>query len=382
MPEPLKNLFNHDVIRHMAKHFSSHANASCGEGFDAAAFIEIASNNLESLELKQRSAQIMQAMKHCLPDNFNLAADIMLKSLAPEHNSDLSQHADLTLGLNGWAIMPMAEYVGVYGQDEFNTAMTLFYAFTQRFTAEFGIRHFLLSSPQKTLNTMLKWCDDDNHHVRRLASEGCRPRLPWGMQLPIYIQNPQPIIELLEKLKDDNEEYVRRSVANNLNDIAKDHPDLVADTLQLWGKGASPERKKLLRHAGRTLLKQGHPKVLQSFGYFPAQLKNVILNIEEVVEFGSKLPFSLQIEASSMKKQLLMVDFAIHHLKANGELTAKVFKWKTITLEYGQPLLLTKSHPFKAITTRRYYPGVHKLEVLINGVSVALKSFELKMDVE
>ncbi|MBU2879636.1 DNA alkylation repair protein [Aliiglaciecola lipolytica] len=378
MPEPLKNLFNNDLIAHMANHFSAHF-----EAFDCALFIEVASKNLAHLELKQRSNQIMQAMKDTLPDDFEHAAQIMRKSLAAEHNSDLSENSDLLLGLNGWAIMPMAEYVGVYGQENFDTSMALFHAFTQRFTSEFGIRHFLLSKPERTLSKLVEWCEDESHHVRRLASEGCRPRLPWGMQLPIFIQNPQPIIGLVEKLKDDKEEYVRRSVANNLNDIAKDHSDLVATTLKIWSEGANHNRKKLIRHAGRTLLKQGHPIALQNLGYFPPKLKFVKLEVEQnLVEFGSKLHFSLHLDGQSVKEQLLMIDFAIHHQKANGELKAKVFKWKSITLEHGQPLLLAKSHPFKAITTRRYYPGIHKIEVIINGVSVALKSFELKMDTQ
>lgn len=376
MPEPLKNLFSIELITSMANHFAIHHAA-----FDREAFLSFACANLAKLELKQRSNQILEAIKRGMPDDFEQTAEIMLKSLAEEEICEKKQDPDMALGVKGWAIMPMAEFVGLYGQAHFETSMTLLHAFTKRFTSEFAIRHFFLGCPEKTLNKFQQWKGDKNYHVRRLVSEGCRPRLPWGMQLPIFIQQPQLIMPLLEHLKDDSEEYVRRSVANNLNDIAKDHPDVVAQVMADWSQGASTKRQKLIRHAGRTLLKQGHPLALQSQGYLPPKLKKVALSIaENVLELGSKLHFSLQIEACLQQEQLLMIDFAVHHLKANGKLSAKVFKWKRVTLQSGEVLLLTKSHGIKPITTRTYYPGTHKLEVIINGVSVATKNFELQMN--
>ncbi len=165
--------------------------------------------------------------------------------------------------------MPMAHYVGLRGHDHFDLSMTLLKAFTKRFSSEFGIRFFLLDDPEQTLSVLKQWTKDEDKHVRRLVSEGSRPRLPWAMRLPLFIKDPAPVIVLLELLKDDNDEYVRRSVANNLNDIAKDHPSVVADIAGQWMQGADKQRQQLIRHACRTLIKQGNKKVLRVFGFKP-----------------------------------------------------------------------------------------------------------------
>lgn len=251
MPEPFKNRFNPQIIRAMAERFQHQ-----WPGFDGRGFSDAASKNLESLELKARSEQIMNAMCLYLPGDFAQAGNIILASLSPSQNDGVFNVSIDNDGISGWAIMPIAHYVGLRGHDHFDLSMTLFKALTKRFTAEFGIRYFLLKSPEKTLETLKKWTTDNDRHVRRLVSEGTRPRLPWAMRLPAFIKDPLPVIGLLEALKDDDEEYVRRSVANNLNDIAKDHPDIVADISARWMQGANEKRQKLVRHACRTLLKK------------------------------------------------------------------------------------------------------------------------------
>lgn len=156
-----------------------------------------------------------------LPDNFEKAGEIMLASLGNQPDSDNSVETAAADGIYGWAIMPMTHYVGLCGHDHFDLSMMLLKEMTKRFSSEFAIRFFLLKSPTQTLSVLKTWATDPNHHVRRLVSEGTRPRLPWAMQLPAFIKDPSPVINLLEMLKNDNEQYVRRSVANNLNDIAK-----------------------------------------------------------------------------------------------------------------------------------------------------------------
>ena len=193
----------------------------------------------------------MNTMVEYLPTNFTHAAEIMLASLSPAQDDGSFNSSMDEQGIAGWAIMPMCHYVGIFGIDHFDQSMNLFKELTKRFTAEFGIRFFLLADPEKTLATLVHWISDKDRHVRRLVSEGTRPRLPWAMQLPQFIQNPQPIIELLELLKDDEEEYVRRSVANSLNDISKDNPEVVVDIAERWTNGANNERKKLIRHLPR-----------------------------------------------------------------------------------------------------------------------------------
>lgn len=377
MTEPFKNLFNISVIGNMAEHFQRH-----WQDFDQQGFIDAASYQLETLELKARSQQITAAMSRYLPDNFEQAGHILLASLAPESKEaapELQQEVSIgSNGISGWAVMPIGDYVGLHGLAHHDLSMSLLNAMTRRFTSEFSIRFFLLASPEETLNTLKSWLKDDNKHVRRLISEGTRPRLPWAMQLPSFIQDPAPVIELLEALKDDQEEYVRRSVANNLNDIAKDHPDLVADIAEKWMQDADANRQKLIRHACRTLLKQGNRKALDVFGYAQPKLDNIKLEIhDEQVRLNNHLEFSLLFESTSKEDQTLMIDYVIHHQKKNGKITPKVFKWKKATLAAGKQVSMSKKHPFKTITTRVYYAGLHEVEILVNGQSIAKSGFFL-----
>ncbi len=375
MAEPFKNLLNKQVIETMAKHFQSQ-----WSGFDVKGFITAATYNLDSLELKARTERITETMFEYLPADFEQSAKIMLASLGPSIGNAISANTVDAKGITGWAIIPMTRYVGLHGHDHFDLSMTLFKEMTKRCSAEFGIRFFILASPEKTLTVLKSWTSDDNHHVRRLVSEGIRPRLPWAMRLPLFIKDPSAVIDLLERLKDDGEEYVRRSVANNLNDIAKDHPDLVAHIAAQWLKGASPERQRMIRHACRTLIKNGHTKTLAVLGYKPAKLKQTSIDIlTPNVVFGDALQFTLTISSDLKQDQDLIIDYIIHHQKANGSTTPKVFKWRTTTLVAKNTLTSTKKHTIKKITTRVYYPGRHTVEVKVNGISVAAADFQLLM---
>jgi 3-methyladenine DNA glycosylase AlkC len=375
MGEPFKNLLNENIIAAMGGHF-----AKAWPEFDCGAFVATATENLDKLELKQRSVQITEALAAFLPDDFERAAEIMLASLAPDDGGDTVDANVNGRGIGGWAVMPMTDYVGRQGLGHFDLSMMLLKEMTKRSSSEFGIRFFLLAEPERTLSVLESWLGDSNVHVRRLISEGTRPRLPWAMRLPAFMEDPAPILPLLEALKDDREEYVRRSVANNLNDIAKDHPDLVARIAGQWLKGAEKNRRKLVRHACRTLVKQGHRGTLKALGYGPprVELKKLRVTTPRVV-FGAALEFKLRLISTAKRAQPLIVDYAIHHRKANGGTTPKVFKWKTTTLAPGATIEATRKHPMRKITTRVYYPGKHRLEILANGVSLAIEDFELIM---
>jgi 3-methyladenine DNA glycosylase AlkC len=375
MPEPFKNLLSSVVIRTMAGEL-----AKAGPHFDAVGFIEMAGKNLETLELKQRSTQITATLATFLPDDFEKSAKIILASLAPEDENAFNNVDRSDRGITGWAVMPMADYVGLYGQGHFDLSMTLLKEMTKRSSSEFGIRFFLLEQPERTLSQLKKWTRDTNVHVRRLISEGTRPRLPWAMRLPAFIEDPTPLLPLLESLKDDKEEYVRRSVANNLNDIAKDHPELIEKIAKQWIIGASKNRNKLVRHACRTLIKQGHQGTLKALGYNPPCIELDKLSIMTPrVFFGDALLFELSLTSTCKFAQPLIIDYAVHHRKANGSTTAKVFKWKTITLAPFATLQAKKKHGIKKITTRSYYPGTHSLEISVNGISCGINNFELIM---
>ena len=343
-------------------------------------FVAAAVDRLADLELKQRSEQIMQALATYLPDDFESAGKIMMKSLAPEDHIREKQESLSSDGISGWAIMPMAHYVGLRGLDHFELSMDLMREMTKRFTSEFAIRYFIIAEPGRSLSTFKKWVKDPNEDVRRLVSEGTRPRLPWAMQLTGFVADPTPTLPLLKTLRDDESEYVRRSVANHLNDISKDHPDLVANIAEDWLKGeVTNERRRLVKHACRSLIKQGHGATLRAFGYRAPRVKVEKLTIHTPeVKFGDGLEFDLSILSLTKKEQPLIIDYAVHHQKANGKLAPKVFKWKTVRLKSSGSLIASRRHPMREISTRKYYPGLHRLEILINGKSMAKADFELK----
>ena len=378
MAELLKNLFNKANIRSMAGHL-----ARVSPDFDANGFSTFAIKGLDDLELKERSKRITDALGRFLPDDFSEAVEILLASLDPitdapvgEMESGLSDH-----GIGGWPVMSMADYVARHGQENVALSLAALKEMTTRFSAEFAIRPFLLNHQKKTLKTLSKWTDDKNEHVRRLVSEGSRPRLPWGIQLKPFIEDPTAVLQLLERLKDDPSEYVRRSVANNLNDIAKDHADLIGEIAGKWIKDAGPDRKRLVRHGLRTLIKAGHGGALQALGYGPAKVKLKRFEIlTPDVQLGATVEFDFEMVSTSSSKQPLIVDYAIHHMRANGKTSPKVFKWKTVTLKGGDTFNEVRRHAIRPITTRRYYPGLQRVEILVNGESLCSGDFNLRLE--
>ncbi|KZN50043.1 DNA alkylation repair protein [Pseudoalteromonas luteoviolacea] len=375
MPEPFKNVFNLDLVHTMARHFQR-----IYPDFFYDAFIKEISLDFDSLEFKQRSNRICDVMEMYLPQDFEQAARIIELSLGDQIEGQWSSAVSDKNGISGWAVLPMADYVAKRGRADFKRSMHLLKALTKRNTAEFAIRYFLETEPERTLEVMKAWALDDNIDVRRLASEGCRPRLPWGLRLKKFVNDPEPVIELLSLLKDDPSEYVRRSVANNLNDIAKDHPDRVCEVAIEWLQNASPERTALIKHGCRTLVKNGHVGTLEALGYTAAQLSNVKLSTSAPkLKFGSYIELMANIDSGDNKTQSLMIDYIVHHQKANGSTSPKVFKWKTLELAPKSQISLKKRHTIKPITTRIYYPGLHKVELQINGKVVADTQFELEM---
>jgi 3-methyladenine DNA glycosylase AlkC len=373
MPEPFKNIFDEVLVGRMADSF-----LEARPDFDRDAFFLAATCDLKSLELKQRCAQIVDTMAAFFPPEFEQSAEIMLASLGPEAEGiDGSEPAD-SRGIGGWSVLPMTYFVGEFGQDNFETSMSLLKEMTTRLTSEFGIRNFLLNDQTRTLGELSKWVRDPNRHVRRLVSEGTRPRLPWAARLPGLVEDPTPILPMLEALKDDPDDYVRRSVANNLNDISKDHPDLVAGIASKWLREASPEREKLVQHACRTLIKNGHKGAFKALGYSAPSVRIESFRISTpVVRLGEELAFQLSLESTSSDSQPLIIDYAIHHRKANGSSRPKVFKWKKAKLRPGTILSARRQQAFRRITTRTYYSGAHRVEILINGQSCAVATFEL-----
>ena len=373
MAEPFKNLFDPALVAGLAGHLARRA-----PDFDRGRFEAMALDGLERLELKARSAQITRALEAHLPADFGAACALLLAALHPEDDVDLSGKGIDDLGVRGWAVMPMADFVAARGLGSFDLSMATLAEMTRRFTAEGAVRPFIAADPERALIWLHRWAQDGNFHVRRLASEGSRPRLPWNMQLAVFVRDPSPLVPLLARLRDDPVEYVRRSVANNLNDIAWDHPDLVAVVAAEWIRGASPERARLVRHACRTLVKQGHPAALAALGFGPPRVALRALDVRTpVVRFGGALEFEAEVVSESDADQNVVLDYAIHHRKANGETRAKVFKGKVLKLRAGEGAQFRRRHPMRPITTRVYHDGGHRVEILVNGAVLGGADFEL-----
>ncbi len=264
------------------------------------------------------------------------------------------------------------------GLAEFDASMVLLSEITCRFTSEFAVRPFILADQDRAMAHVRRWSRHANPHLRRLASEGARPRLPWGVRLTPFVEDPTPLLPVLETMRDDPSEYVRRSVANCLNDIAKDHPDLVADIARDWLSGASPERARLVRHACRTLVKQGHPGALDALGFGPIDLNLTRISLKaSEVTLGGVLEFEVTLHSLEASERRVALDYVIHHRKANGGTTPKVFKWKVPRIGAGEILSLSRRHPIRPITTRVYRNGTHRVEIVANGVLLGGADFEL-----
>ncbi len=233
--------------------------------FDGPSFRHTAHHGLEPLAILQRGQHLAAALRQHLPPRYQDAIDILLRSLTPP----MTQTEDF--GLAVFFYLPHVCFVATYGldsdhnagEDPFETSLHAQYELTKRFSAEFSIRPFLIRWPERTLARLMKWTRDSDPHVRRLCSEGTRPRLPWAMRIPAFVKDPRPTLPILEALKDDPDLYVRRSVANHLGDIAKDHPELVFDLCEAWTKDASAERRWLIRHALRHPARKGVKRALQ-----------------------------------------------------------------------------------------------------------------------
>jgi 3-methyladenine DNA glycosylase AlkC len=271
------------------------------------------------------------------------------------------------------------DYIETYGINHFDISVKTIEQLTQFTSCEFAVRPFILQYGDKMIKQMLQWSQHKSHHVRRLASEGSRPRLPWAIALPELKKNPLPLLPILENLKQDNSEYVRRSVANNLNDIAKDNPAIVIQIAKKW-KGISKETDAIIKHGCRTLLKKGHPEILKYYklndkadiGISGFKIKN------NKVKIGDYLNFSFSLQNMEHIKQNLRLEYAIYYLLQNGAHYKKVFKISERQLKPGEKLSVEKRHSFKIITTRKYYPGLHKLSVIVNGQELKTGKFELK----
>jgi 3-methyladenine DNA glycosylase AlkC len=368
MAEPLKNYYGPDVPARIARMIKDVDSA-----FEEDAFLADALDGYQALELTPRARQIAQALGRHLPQDYERAIEILIASLGPK-----LQAAELT-GIDVFVYLPHVFFIAEFGVDHFEASMRAQYELTQRFSAEYSIRVFLERYPQQTLGRLREWAFDSNAHVRRLVSEGTRPRLPWAPRLRAFQDDPRPVLELLDILKDDPELFVRRSVANNLTDIGKDNPAALIETCRRWMRDASPQRSWLVRHALRSAVKRGEPEALEILGFLPAtgvQVGEIDIT-PAMASIGDSITFTVELSNEGSATQRLLIELRVHFVKANAHPSPKVFALKELELRPNGSVQLTKKISLAQHTTRTHYPGQHRVEVLVNGRPSATSVFDI-----
>ncbi|MED4053189.1 DNA alkylation repair protein [Niallia taxi] len=357
--EPLKNIYDLAFITKLEDVFTQHYPAFDKERFRTS----LLETEWEELALKERMRQITLSLAPVLPQDYGQAITI------------LRQCAPAFTGLGG-IIFP--DFVEQYGLEEWELSIEALAYFTQFSTSEFAVRPFLIKDQPKMLAQMEVWASSENEHIRRLASEGCRPRLPWGLSVPALKKDPARVLVILEKLKEDESLYVRKSVANNLNDISRINPDLAVEIAESW-YGENQKTNWIIKHACRSLLKKGDPRVLQIFGFENNDNLTVSnfritpekLLIEESIEFSFSLTSELEVPHK------VRVEYAIDYVKANGKQSRKVFHLSELEWKGVRKKVFTKKQSFKDMTTRKHYPGVHRITIIVNGAEKAALEFDL-----
>ncbi|MEG3145500.1 DNA alkylation repair protein [Sphingomonas sp. RT2P30] len=356
----LKEIFNAVRIRHIAAE-----TAAIFAGFDSETFVDLCLDGIDGLSLMARLRRVTEALHATLPGDYRTALDI-LHRLAPRLDS-------------AFVTMVLPDYVALYGQDDFGKSMAALKYFTVFGSSEFAVRHFLRREPARSLAVMERWARDDNDHVRRLASEGSRPRLPWSFKLDSVIADPALTWIIVDSLKADPSRYVRKSVANHLNDIAKDHPDWVLQRIEGWPLD-DPATGWIARHALRTLVKRGNQRALAILGAESAPQVEVgtFTVTPRSIQLGDSITLTIDLQSTAPTDQRLVVDYAIHYIKSSGAPSPKVFKLRTIDLAPAEVRTLTHRQVVRDFTTRKHFPGRHRIDLLLNGRVVAEADFHLQ----
>ncbi|HEU4691098.1 MAG TPA: DNA alkylation repair protein [Vicinamibacterales bacterium] len=370
MGDPLKTFFSPALVRRLAGDL-----AGVHPGFPARAFVARATTGLDRLELLDRGRHIARALAVHLPAPYPDAVDVLIRSLGPEHASDELIGA----GMAPFYYLPHTIFVAEHGLDHFEISMRAQYELTKRFSAESSIRPFIIKYPERTLGQLREWAHDSNPHVRRLVSEGTRLRLPWAARVAWLDEHPDRVLALLELLKDDPASVVRRSVANNLNDLGKVHPALLMRTCESWLVTASSDRRALVEHALRSAVKRGEADALRLLGY--GQKASVALDEVRIsprrVAIGGRVAIEFTLCGRSRGTQEMLVDLAVHFIKADGRAAPKVFKLKRVVMPPRGRVAFSTSVSLAVHTTRKPQPGRHMVEVIVNGTSNPVGSFQV-----
>ncbi|MGQ1788450.1 DNA alkylation repair protein [Saccharicrinis sp. GN24d3] len=371
MAELFKNLFSKELMCNVSE---SIAHVNCDfykQDFLSKIFIE----SWEEMEFKERMHHIAMVVRTQLSDDFNECVNelYLMITYLKSSGADKFKFAEL-------AYIFIPDIIEKYGMEHFDTSVVAFEAITPFTSCEFAVRPFIIQYQDEMLDKVMEWTKHENEHVRRLASEGSRSRLPWGMAIQSLKSNPEPVLPILEALKNDSSEYVRKSVANNLNDISKDNPETVIEVAKRW-KGNTKETDWIVKHACRTLLKAGNSEVLQLFGFAPPDKIEVndLTLINENLKMGDELEFSFSLNNLSSKSEKVRLEYAIYYMKKNGSLSKKVYKISEKEYAANSVTKVVRKQSFKIVTTRKFYVGEHILSVIINGQEIEERTFELNV---
>lgn len=357
-PPQLKDWFDAARYRAIAKEL-----ADISPKFRSDDFMRSVLDGLEERTLMERVHQCAVAVDAELPGTYQQKVHALQK-LAPRIG-----HEFVTIFLG--------DFVATFGLDDFDFSMEALRFFTVFGTAEFAVRPFLVADQERALKKLHEWTADPDEKVRRLASEGSRPRLPWGMRLQALVRDPGPTAKILDALKEDDSLFVRRSVANHLNDITKDHEEYVLQRLEAWDLQREHLRW-IAKHACRTLIKRGHPRALKLFGFGKkAEVTAKLSASPSRLELGQRLTLTAALTSTSRQSQRLAIDYVVHYVKASGGSAEKVFKWTEIDLPAYAEIELIKSQVVRDFTTRKHYAGRHRVELQVNGQRVAETVFVL-----
>lgn len=363
MAQKMKYYFNADTAKRLGDQL----------GIDGTEYATWVAPRVDDLEILDRVTVFAQGLHVRLPQDYTAAVHAVVDKLGPElrEGEGYFNHS--------FHLWPVSRFIEMYGLDNPELSLMAIEALTRAFTGEWAVRPYLERYPDLTMAKVHAWAKSDSHNVRRLASEGIRPRLPWARVHAPYVDDPSPIIPVLDALVADASLFVRKSVANNLNDITRTHPDLALETARRWSTThPTAETKWLIERGVRSLIKQGHPEALALAGF--AQSDDVVLravDFPDRVAVGDAATLSVELENTGTSAHELLVEYRIHFLKKHGARRPTVFRVGRFTLAPGETRLVSKSHVFRITGTRTYYPGPQAISVVVNGVESAPRQFEL-----
>jgi len=331
--------------------------------------LKIFGDHFTAMEWKDRMKHTTRVFHEFLPADFSDAVKLIEKVI--------NQLRKDNIGEDTLAYIFFPDYVETYGLDDYDEAVKALEFITQFISCEFAVRPFVLKYGNRMIEQMVVWSTHESARVRRLSSEGSRPRLPWAMALPALKKDPSSILPILENLKTDPSESVRRSVANSINDIAKDNPDVVIALALRW-KGISPETDAIIKHGCRTLLKQGHAEILKQYGLDAENIKLEDFQIlTPEVKIGDSVEFSFCISNSNAESRTVRLEYGIYYMKSKGHLARKVFKISEKVFEAGATATIKRKQSFRLITTRKFYTGEHQVSIIVNGEEKGIQSFTI-----